>query len=51
MKIAALMIALALAGCGEYRPSAAKCFSLVETASPSDFVLLTDPAHLVAVSD
>ena len=51
MKIAALLIALALAGCGEYRPSAAKCFSLIETASPCDFVLLTDPAHLVVAGD
>ena len=51
MKIAILLIALALAGCGEYRPSSAKCFSLVETTSPCSFELLTDPAHLVAVSD
>ena len=51
MKIAALMIALALAGCGEYRPSAAKCFSLVETVSRCDFELLTDPAHLVVAGD
>ena len=51
MKFTILLIALTLAGCGEYRPSAAKCFSLIETASPCDFVLLTDPAHLVAVSD
>ena len=51
MKIAIPLIALALAGCGEYRPSAAKCFSLVETALPCDFELLTDPAHLVVAGD
>ena len=51
MKIAAFLIALALAGCGEYRPSSAKCFSLVETTSPCNFELLTDPAHLVVVGD
>ena len=51
MKITVLLIALALAGCGEYRPSAAKCFSLVETASPCDFELLSAPAHLVVAGD
>ena len=51
MKIAILLIALALAGCGEYRPSSAKCFSLVETTSPCSFELLTDPAHLGGVGD
>ena len=51
MKIAAFLIALALAGCGEYRPSSAKYFSLVETISPCSFELLTDPAHLMVVGD
>ena len=50
MKIAVLLAVLALAGCAEYRPSEAKCFSLMETESPCDFELV-GVQHPVVASD
>lgn len=51
MKLAALMITLALAGCADYRPSAARCFSLLEGEAPCDFTPVSAGGYAVIVSE
>jgi hypothetical protein len=51
MRLAALMAALALAGCADYRPSSAKCFNLLEGEAPCDFTPVSAGGHMVIVSE
>ena len=51
MRLAALLTVLALAGCADYQPSSAKCFSLFEGETPCDFAPVSAGGHMVIVSE